>query len=75
MSIRGDVIRYMFEGNADPLANCIARYDTAVSPEAVVTALKGTLLIMIYDGNAVDKDVYINDDGATSWVLINNETA
>ena len=74
MSIRGSIIHYMFAGNNDPLRNCVVRLDTAVSPNGVVSALQGTFLIMDYNGNAVDKDVWINTDGSTAWTQIHDET-
>lgn len=75
MSIRGDILEHAFHGQQDPFAHCLKRSSTAVSPDTVVTAPKGTLLIMDYNGNAVDKDCYINTDGVTAWTLIHNETA
>ena len=75
MSIAGRIVEKMFEGRSNILGNCIARYNTSVSPNGVVTAPKGTLLVMDYNGDAVDGDVYINTDGSTAWTIINNETA
>ena len=75
MGLRGSLIATAFAGYADPLSRIVTRVATAVSPDTVITAPKGTFLIMDYNGNAVDKDVYINTDGSTAWTLIHNETA
>ncbi len=74
MSIRGSVIHYMYAGNNDPLASCLAQVDSAVSPDGAVDGKQGTPLIIDYNGNAVDKDVWINTDGSTAWTQIHNET-
>ena len=79
MSARGArdlLIKYMFEGKSDPLRHVLVRF-SATTPEGNVTAPKGTFLVMAYvTGGSADAtygDCYINDDGATSWVLINDE--
>ena len=80
MSARGAraiLIEKMFEGNSDPLNHVQVWTSSGTSPEGVVTAPKGTFLVMAYvTGGAADAtygDCYINDDGGTSWVLINDE--
>lgn len=75
MSLRGQLIETCFAGQSDPFTRIITKVDSAVSPDGVESAPKGTFLIMDYNGNAVDKDVYINTDGSTAWTLIHNETA
>ena len=75
MSLRGQLFATAFAGHKDPFTRIVQRIGTAVSPDTVVTAPKGTFLVMDYNGNAVDKDVYINTDGVTAWTLIHNETA
>lgn len=70
MSLRRQVIDTLFGGNRDPLTRIIKRTGTAVSPDTVVTAPRGTFLCMDYNGNDVDDDIYINTDGATAWTLI-----
>lgn len=75
MGLLGQLIATCFAGQADPLAHIITKVGSAVSPNGVETAPKGTFLIMDYNGNAVDKDVYINTDGTSAWTLIHNETA
>ena len=74
MGLQRRLIETAFAGCADPLSRILLRSATAVSPDGVVTAPKGTFLIMDYYGNAVDKDVYINTDGSTAWTIIHNET-
>ena len=75
MSIRGQIIQYMYAGDRDPLSHCLKQTDDATSPVGVVSAVQGTHLLMDYNGNAVDKDVWINTDGSTAWTQIHNETA
>jgi len=75
MGLRRRLIETCFAGQKDPFSAIVLRTGTAVSPNGVVTAPKGTFLIMNYYGNAVDKDVYINTDGSTAWTIIHNETA
>ncbi len=74
MSIRGDIVQYMYAGNGDVLAHSIKQTDSATTPDGNVSATQGTHLIMDYDGNAVDKDVWINTDGSTAWTQIHDET-
>ena len=71
---RDFLIQYMFEGFSDPLRRVIVLHNSDTSPEGVITAPKGVFYVMDYPGNAVNGDCYINDDAATSWVLINDET-
>lgn len=75
MSLKGRLIDLMFEGYADPLSRIISQVGDGTSPDGVVTAPKGTFLIIDYVGDATNGDVYINTDGSTAWTLINNETA
>jgi hypothetical protein len=75
MSYKGQLIATAFAGYDTPLKRILIRRDSAVSPDGVVSAKKGTFLIMDYVGNAVNKDVYINTDGSSAWTLIHNETA
>ena len=75
MGLRRRLFDTCFAGCHDPFSRIVVRSATAVSPNGVVTAPKGTFLIMDYYGNAVDKDVYINTDASTAWTLIHNETA
>ncbi|KKN42498.1 hypothetical protein LCGC14_0712590 [marine sediment metagenome] len=71
MSLRRQVINTVFVGETDPLTNIIKRTKgTAVSPDGVVKAVEGTFLVMDYNGNDADDDVYINTDGSTAWTLI-----
>ena len=74
MSLRRQVIDTLFNGQSDPLAHVIKRTKgTAVSPDGVVTAPFGTLLVMDYNGNDADGDVYYNVTAAkaigSSWTL------
>ena len=75
MSLRGQLMATCFAGFKDPFTRIVTKVDSAVSPNGVETASKGTFLLMDYNGNAVDKDVYINTDGTSAWTLIHNETA
>ena len=75
MSIRGDITQYMYAGDNDPFSHCLKQTGDATSPDGVVSATQGTHLIIDYNGNAADKDVYINTDGSTAWTIIHNETA
>jgi len=70
MSARQVLIDTLFQGNKDPLSNIIVGEAEDATPEAGITAPIGTFFLVVYPGNAVDYDVYINDDGATSWELI-----
>lgn len=69
------LIEKAFYGRGNLFGRIVLRSATAVSPNGVVTAPKGTLLIMDYYGNAVDGDVYINTDGTTAWTIIHNNVA
>jgi len=66
----------MFGGapGRDPLNRGLVQLGSATSPNTVVTAKKGTLLAMHFVGNAVHKDVYVNTDGVTAWLLVHDET-
>ena len=75
MSIKGDIIEHCYIGKPDFLNNSLKQTDSATSPNGVITAPKGTHFMIDYNGNAADKDVYINTDGSTAWTLIHNETA
>lgn len=70
MGARQAVIDTLFRGNSDPLNNIIVGASGDVTPEAGITAPKGTLFLVVYQGNAADYDVYINENGATTWSLI-----
>ena len=71
MGLRNAVIDTVFAGEKDPLAHIIKRTKgTAVSPDGVITAKEGILLVMDYNGNDADDDVYINTDGSTAWTLL-----
>ena len=75
MGKRQNVIDYMFAGQQDPLSKIIVLTGSATEPDGVITAPQGTFYLMDYNGNAVDKDVWINTDGSTAWTQIHNETA
>ena len=71
MGLRDSVIETLFGGQKDPLANIIkGTKGSATSPAGVVTAPKGTLFIIDYEGNAADYDIYINLIGTTTWLQI-----
>lgn len=72
MGYAGRLIQKAFYGRANITGRIIKRTGTAVSPNGVVTAPKGTLLLMDYNGNDVDGDVYINTNGTTGWTQIHN---
>ena len=75
MSLRRQIIDTIFKGRENVLKDIITRAGTDVSPNGVVTAPLGTFLIMDYNGNAVDDDVYINTNGTTGWSLIYDASA
>jgi len=78
MSVRADVIKNIFGGNDDPLVNIMVQEDSATDPDTgVVTAPKGTFLVMVYHGNAVDQDIWFNTGTTdrTTWTQIHDETA
>lgn len=66
----------MFGGSSQrsAVARNLVQKDSATSPNTVVTAKKGTLLTMHFVGNAVHKDVYVNTNGTTGWLLVHDET-
>ncbi len=74
MSLRKDLIEYVFEGHNDPFTRIQLQTGSGTSPNGVVTAAKGVFLLVDYVGNATNKDVYINTDGSSAWVQINDET-
>ena len=73
MSLRGALIEHVFAGNNDPFVNILKQTGSATSPNGVVTAIKGTFLIVDYVGDDSDNDVYINTDGSTAWTQIHND--
>lgn len=74
MSKRQNVIDYMFAGQNDPLSKIIVLTGSDTGPNGVITAPQGTFYLMDYNGNIVDKDVWINTDGANAWTQIHDET-
>lgn len=71
----GDILwlkNQVFGGHKDPLRRIILQSADATSPNTVVTAPKGTFLIVEYAGDNSNGDVYINTDGSTAWVQIRN---
>lgn len=77
MSVRADVIEDIFGGNNDPFKNIIVQEDDATDPDtAILEAPKGTFLVMVYQGNAVDQDIWLNTGTAdrTTWTQIHNQT-
>ena len=78
MSVKTDVINNVFGGNNDPFTNIILQEDSATDPDsAALTGVKGTFLVMVYDGNAVDQDIWLNTGtiDRTTWTQIHDETA
>ena len=76
MGLRNAVIDTVFAGNKDPLSNIIkGTKGSATSPNGVTTAVEGALLVMDYNGDDADDDVYINTDGSTAWTLIYDASA
>jgi len=73
MGLREQLITHVFAGNNDPFSTIITQVDSATSPNGVTTAPQGTFLIIDYDGDNSDKDVYINTDGSTAWTQIHND--
>lgn len=65
----------MFGSTTNVLDNIIIQKDDATSPDGVVQAPKGAILAIHYSGDASNKDVFVNTDGATAWTQIHNETA
>ena len=71
MGLRDAITETLFGGNKDPLASIIkGTKGSSTTPEANITAPKGTFYIIDYQGDDTDYDIYINDDGGTSWELI-----
>lgn len=69
------LIDTIFAGRKDPLRDILVQTDSATTPSANVAAPRGTFLIMDYNGNAVDNDVWICTIGSTTaasttWVQI-----
>ena len=75
MSIRGDILNSIFGGRNDPLEGAVKQTDDATSPNGVVSSRIGAFLIIDYNGNAADNDVYINTDGASAWSLVYDASA
>lgn len=74
MSLSGEIKKNIFAGYA-PFSRVDVQVDSTTHPNGVVTALKGTILIMDYDGHAIDGDVFMNTDGATAWVGLHDASA
>jgi len=72
MSAIGFLIEKQFAGNANPLAGMLMQYDSATSPNGVVTAARGTFLCISYVGDNSHGDCYINTDGSTTWAQTYN---
>lgn len=70
------VMDAMFGGSPgqDPLNRCLAQLGSGTSPNGVVTAKKGTLLVVVYAGDVTNKDVYVNTNGTTGWLIVHDET-
>ena len=74
MSTLGQIIKKAYGGNHGTFDSPLRQIDDATSPNGVVTAPKGTHLIIDYYGNAAHNDVYFNTDGTTAWSLVHDET-
>jgi len=75
MSLRRQVIDTVFGGHKDPLTRIISQVGDATSPDGVVVAPIGTFLVIDYNGDASDDDIYINTNGnavaaSATWSLI-----
>ncbi len=66
------LIDNVFGGNSSPFKNIILQEDDATSPNTVITAPKGCFLIVHYNSDNSDGDVYINTDASTAWTQIRN---
>ena len=76
---RRTLIDTLFGGNRDPLGRIIFQVDDATSPNGVVVAPIGTFLIIDYNDNAADNDVYINTNGhatagSATWAQVYNSS-
>jgi hypothetical protein len=75
MSLRRRLIELVFAGHSDPFQRIEIQVGSGTSPNGVVTAPQGTFLIVDYNGNAADQDVYINSNGSTTWIHIHDGDA
>ena len=66
----------MFGGSPqrEPQDRALVQLGSGTSPNTVVTAKKGTLLAIHFVGDATHKDVYVNTNGTTGWLLVHDET-
>lgn len=73
MGLRTAVIDTLFGGRADPLATILKKTKgSSTSPNGITTAPIGTFMVMDYNGDNSDDDVYMNTDGSTAWALVYN---
>lgn len=75
MSAFTELINGCFAGNRNPLGRILYQKGSATSPNGVVTAKKGTFLVIAYPGDDSDGDAFINTDGSTTWAQIHNPVA
>ena len=75
MGLRRALIDTLFGGNKDPLSRIIKQTGDATSPNGVTTAPIGTFLLIDYNGDDADNDVYINTNGTTGWSLVYDASA
>lgn len=69
MGLQGYIVEKVFEGRR-VFDHILLQEDDATSPDGVVSALKGSFLIIHYPGDATDGDIWLNTDGSTSWTQL-----
>lgn len=75
MSLKRQVIDTLFAGRQDPFTGILKQTGDATSPHGVVAAPRGTFLVIDYNGDASDDDIYLCTVGSatgasTTWVLV-----
>jgi hypothetical protein len=72
MTLRGEILKTVFAGAGSPWRDILLQLDDGTSPNGVTTAPQGTWLVVHYNGDNSDGDVYLNTDGSTTWVQVYN---